>query len=207
MKASDIDWAYLRGASRWLLAAALCCAVMVGLSGYYLREQRLEFERLSGERDAVREDYLAAETQGRVTDEYYARYLMLRQSGVVGAERRLDWVEAVRESARHLRLPKLQYQIMPREPFTLASLPAYPGLQVYASRMKLDMELMHEGDLAAVFDRLGRAAPGAMHIDTCVLRRLLDTPDTGAVAPNLVAACELLLFTVQPEAAVSSGEV
>ena len=95
MKASDIDWAYLRGASRWVLAAALCCAVMVGLSGYYLREQRLEFERLSSERDAVREDYLAAESQGRVTDEYHARYLTLRRSGVVGAERRLDWVEAV----------------------------------------------------------------------------------------------------------------
>lgn len=205
MKARYVDWNRLRGGLRWLIVAGVCCAILAGASGYYLHGRRVAYEQLSAERDAVREEYLAAENQDRVTGEYYARYQMLRRHGVVGAERRLDWVEAVQQSAHQLRLPKIQYQIMPREQYTLASLPSYPGLLVYASTMKLEMELMHEGDLAAVFDRLERAAPGAVHAQSCSIRRLQEAPDVGALAPNLAVTCELLLFTIQFETADPVG--
>lgn len=205
MKVRNVDWSCLRGTLRWVVAAGLCCAVMLGLSSYYLGEQRRAFDRQSNERDSVREDYLAAETQARMLGEYYIRYRALQHQGVVGAEHRLDWVEAVQESARRLKLPKIQYQIMPREPFSLPSLPSYPGLLVYASKMKLDMELMHEGDLAMVIDKLERAAPGAVHVQTCGIRRLQDTLELKAVTPNLTASCELLWFTIGPESAAPAG--
>lgn len=208
MRAGVIDWSYLRGALRWLIAAGACCALMLGASSYYLHQQRLAYEQLSAMRDAAREDFLTAESQGRMTGEYYARYRKLRDEGVIGPERRLDWVEAVQDSARRLHLPKVQYQIMPREPYTLANLPSYPGLTVYSSRMKLEMELLHEGDLAAVFDRLERAAPGALHVQSCSIRRLHDAPDLTAVTPNLAATCEVQWFTVQPEdVPAQDGEV
>lgn len=200
MKLSDVDWNYLRGALRWIIAAGAACAIMVGASGYYLGEQRRAFEQQSGAREAAREEYLTAEEQGRLLQEYLARYQELQQRGVVGAERRLDWVEAVQESAQRLRLSKIQYQIMPREPYAPADLPSYPGLSVYASRMKLDMELMHEGDLAAVLDNLEHTAPGAVQVQSCRLRRLQDTLALDEARPNLAATCELRWFSIQAEA-------
>lgn len=205
MKARNADWNYLRGALRWMIAAGACSGALIGSSGYYLMEKRQAYEQLRAERDAVRDDYLLAESRDRVTDEYYLRYQALRRNGLVGAERRLDWVEAVQESARSLRLPKIQYQILPREHYALDSLPASTGLLVYVSRMRLEMELMHEGDLDAIFGRLERAAPGAVHVQSCSIRRLQAAPDLKSASPNLAATCGIVWFTIQPETAAQNG--
>jgi hypothetical protein len=205
MKERHVDWSYLRGAFRWMIAAGACSAALMGLSGYYLMEKRQAYEQLHTERDTAREDYLLAENRDRVTGEYYLRYQALRRNGLVGPERRLDWVEAVQESARRLRLPKIQYQIMPREQYALGSLLPSPGLLVYTSRMRLEMELMHEGDLDSIFGTLEHAAPGAVHVQSCSIRRLLETPDLKATTPNLAASCSVLWFTIQPDAAEQNG--
>lgn len=206
MKARSMEWQYLRGVARWLLAAVVAGVTMVAASAYYLATQERGYQRLTGERDAARSEYLDAENRDRLIAEYHARYLTLRRQGMIGTENRLDWVETVRATARRLQLPKLQYQIMPRESFTLASLAEYPGVALYASRMKLDMELLHEGDLAAVISGLDRASPGAMHVESCVIRRLADAPEVRVLSPNLSATCELMLFTMQPGTA-ATGEV
>ncbi|MCC6206787.1 MAG: hypothetical protein IT488_01355 [Gammaproteobacteria bacterium] len=205
MKMRSMEWQYLRGVSHWLLAAVVASGAMVAASAYYLAAQERGYEQLNSERDSARSDYLDAENRDRLIAEYYSRYLTLRQRGMIGAEDRLDWVETVRSSARQLHLPKLQYQIMPRETYTLASLAEFSGVTLYASRMKLEMELMHEGDLSSVISSLGRSAPGAMHVESCLIRRLLDDPEANLLSPNLAATCELMLFTIQPEAA-ASGE-
>jgi hypothetical protein len=205
MKARQVDWSYLRGALRWMIAAGACSGALLGLSGYYLLEKRQAYEQLRAERETAREDYLLAESRERVTGEYYLRYQALRRNGLVGSERRLDWVEAVQESARSLHLPKIQYQIMPREEYALDSLPPSPGWLVYASRMRLEMELMHEGDLAAIFGRLERVAPGAVHVQSCSIRRLQEVPDLRSATPNLAATCGIVWFTIQPEIAARNG--
>lgn len=122
-----------------------------------------------------------------------ALFTRLQENGVLGAERRLDWVELLREIQRSLRLPGINYEFSPLKP-----LDGKGGGSFYASSMKLHLLLLHEGDLLNFLSRLQQEAKAMVLVRNCSLTRT--APGGGATEASpaqLSADCEIDWVTAQ----------
>ncbi|MCL2345967.1 MAG: hypothetical protein FWC58_08970 [Desulfobulbus sp.] len=120
----------------------------------------------------------------------------LQQSGIVGPERRLEWIELLHDLQHRLRLPGLNYELGPRQPL------GQGDASHFASPMRLQLRLAHEEDLLRLFADLQREARAMILIRQCTLAPLNDASGDLA-APDfaqLSAECDLRWVTIdRPE--------
>ena len=93
------------------------------------------------------------------------RYLVGR--GILGEERRLDWVEQIREIKEQRRLLALEYEFAPQQP-----LAGDGSWSFYTSTMRLQMEMLHEDDLLNLLADLRHDAPALVQVRQCDITRL-----------------------------------
>lgn len=118
-----------------------------------------------------------------------AVFANLQERGVVGPEQRLEWVELLKEIRDHRRLPELQYEIAPQR---LLDAKAVTDYAFYASRMRLELRLLHEEDLMRLLADLRSRAPALISVRRCDLARLPATVDERAGRrAHLTAECEI----------------
>ena len=124
------------------------------------------------------------------------RFQELAQRGIIGDERRLDWVEQIRRIREQRKLFDLQYEIAPQQPLDAAA--AGGPLPFMASPMRLTMQLLHEEDLLGFLDDLSAQAPAYLRTRRCTVDRLPPpaVPPTAAAA-ELRAECELDWITIR----------
>ncbi|HLO64166.1 MAG TPA: hypothetical protein VK165_14505, partial [Azonexus sp.] len=79
----------------------------------------------------------------------------LQDSGVLGEERRLDWMEQLRNTQRELRIPGLKYEFSPQVPLGKNALAGYAW---FNSPLRLQLRLLHEGDLLNTLSRIQQDA-------------------------------------------------
>lgn len=196
------DWRALRGA---VGVSALCVAgavVVTGLSLWFRQTAAQEHDAILQRFRAASEHYLAIDEEERIIAEQYPRFQTLVQRGVIGTERRLDWVESLRRAEQALDLPSIEYRIEAQQ----VEPAAYPidseGFELRASAMELDLGLLHEQDLARLLDFLTRETSGLFSVERCELTRLKPDPaQTAPTTPRLHANCRLQWFTLAlPEA-------
>jgi hypothetical protein len=207
MKASDLDWDYLRQGMVLPLAFAVAGLVAFGASyGYGASGLRAlaEREQRLAELDAARLE-LASRVQAR--ERFSRRFEALAAAGVTGAEQRLAWAQAFSDVAARLGLPYLRYTALPREQGA-AQLPTGETVAVGVSTVEVQAGVVHELDLLALFDAL-RAAPGLLQVAGCSIERADGA--AGADAPlapraNLAANCQLRWVTIPAEPGVLMAE-
>ena len=81
---------------------------------------------------------------------------------------RLDWIERVVEAREARALPRIVYTIAARKPYEALAVPG-TKLAFYASRMKLELGLLHEGDFIDYLRRLSNPPAGIFQIEHCTL--------------------------------------
>lgn len=192
-----MDWKTLRNALIFLgISALLSGSMMIGgaifLDGAEdrrdARERRLQHARLQHGR--IREEMAMVDT-------YLPQFERFAQAGLIGEERRLTWLEALRAADRRIGLPELRYRISSRGP--QPGSPRHGPYRLYATEMQLTMGLLHEGDLFSVLAELDRHAVGAYSVTYCSLRRaarLSGTLAPDANRPNLHSECKLRWHTL-----------
>ena len=138
-----------------------------------------------------------------------------------GAEQgeRLDWIERVVEAREAQALPSAVYSIAARKPYDQGAVIG-PGWSLQASRMKLELGLVHEGDFINYLRRLANPPAGIFQIDRCTIqgskarnvRTAGRAPDprgggaSGASADaNLSATCEIDWITLIEDAQPVAG--
>ena len=131
-------------------------------------------------------------------------YRQLGQAGILGEERRLEWADAIARIRTSRELLDLRYRIEPQKP--LVSVPGKPAnVDFYASVMKVELALLHEGDLLAFLDDLREAGNQYTSVQRCNLTRSgLAPPAVASLAPRLRAQCEIQLITIVDRAAKPS---
>ena len=132
---------------------------------------------------------------------------------------RLDWIERVVEAREAQALPSAVYSIAARKPYDQGAVIG-PGWSLQASRMKLELGLVHEGDFINYLRRLANPPAGIFQIDHCTIQgskarnvrtatrapdpRGADTSGAGADA-NLSASCEIDWITLIEDAQPVAG--
>lgn len=183
----------------------LLVVVLVAAAGviYYTNQLRQQAQAALVQQQAqLREAQSRMQRSGdekSIIVQYVAKYNQLQQSGFIGEEQRINWLDALRAANERTDLFGVNYGIEAQQAYPYAA-ELNPGpISLRQSVMKLEFRLLHELDLLRFFEALRQQNTGLFHLDQCTLRR---TEATGAVRyqPNITANCQLAWITATPEA-------
>ncbi len=179
-----------------LFVAVLACALLaVGVSSWARADKDALLEHATRVRQQAAARYRNVETEKREIRLYQPRFTELLGAGLIGAENRLGWIEAVRQAQAAHHLPSVSYEIEPQQALRMDSGFEFGDYQLRASRMQLHLGLVHEGDLFDVLADLRNA--GLFTAESCKLRRDPAPPGAGAV-PRVLADCSLVWLSLAP---------
>lgn len=171
-------------------------ALLVGGGGlsasYFYWQDRQAAAQLS--RNALQQTQVkhqATVVLGETIQSNYPVYQQIQGLGLMGEERRLNWVEAIEQLKLELGLFSMDYTLLPQRRFEPTLHPPLQQLTVLASRMELKFKLLHEAELFNFFERLRARAKGFFVIRHCSIERLTRGSEISATQPNISADCKL----------------
>lgn len=126
--------------------------------------------------------------------DYVDLYQRLKDLRILGDERRLEWVEALTRIRASRELAEIRYQVDRQK--VLKTLPGKPALELRSSSMKVELALLHEGDLLGVLADLRASGNAYYSVRQCSITRSVETTSATPVAPRLRATCQIDLITL-----------
>ncbi len=190
------DWSILRGSLILFVICLVASAAM--LAGSFEFRQRMERE-YDGNHSRFRnasQQYLSVDEEERIIDEFYPEFVRLYRAGLLGGERRLSWLETLREAGDAIKIPELTYKIESQrlsEPDFEVRLGSYG---IYVSPMNLSIGLLHEGDLFQLLNALDRDARGQYSVRSCEFKMVEGEINLDPNVSNIKADCLLDWLTV-----------
>ncbi len=187
----NIDWSVLRRPLIILgVSLLLSAAMFIGGQQFETQQAQQYRQSLSSLRSMHRE-YKTLVDDIALIDEYRGQYTGFLDSGLIGPERRLSWIESLESSNQGIRLPELKYNLQPQGGFSRPELKIPRDVIVRGSPMDLDLSLLHEGDLFEYFDALKGSISTLFSVDSCTIRRLNFDSPMNTKSPNLSSKCRL----------------
>lgn len=122
----------------------------------------------------------------------------LKDSGISGEEKRLDWMEMLRDAQRELRLPGMTYEFGAQASLDNGNDPAYAW---FASPLRVQLRLLHEEDLIHFLARVQQQAKALVIVRSCKLSPLPRQADGRVALAQLGAECEMQWLTVHQASA------
>lgn len=154
-----------------LLMIGVGAATVLTTTHWLTIEQRLARDTEAKRRDIQGRLLRAREEEAEIKSKI-ARFDALLQRGVIGEERRLDWVEEIRRIRDDRRLLEMRYELAPQQPLDTAIAPGTSGsFDFLASVMRLEIDLLHEGDLVNLIGDLRGSVSAFVRPRSCVLER------------------------------------
>lgn len=180
-----------------LLAAGAACIVWV-------RDvQRIAVMEAGAAREAraqAHERLARIAEEEREVKEKLQVYLRLRELGIIGPERRLEWADAMTRIRTQRELPDLRYRVERQRLLTsVGKKPA--SVDFYASTMKVEVAALHEGDLFNFLTDLRETGNAYYAVRRCSIARTGPAAAVAGLAPRLRADCDIDLITILDRAA------
>lgn len=192
------EYEFLRSAAITFMGSVILGAALLVGSGFFAGRMEQAYQRQRAQLHDTGQRYQAVAEEEKIIRDYLPQFVGLRETGIVGAEHRLHWIEVLQDAAAELQLPSLAYEISAQQP-GVVELAAAPGThRVFISRMTLNMQLLHEGDLFALFELLEARTKGLYRVASCELARNFTELAEDPVAANISAICVLEWFSIRP---------
>ena len=192
----EIDWPAIRGSVALFALALALAAAAAGGAAWFGERQTLGYERQKARLGSIRARHRAIDEQRKLVETWLPAFRALQEAGVVGEERRLAWVEALRELAARAKLPSLRYRIERRAPFETGLSPGTAVYRPFSTVVRLEAGLLHEGDFERLIHGIESRDAGLHRIDRCRLRRAGPRFVMRPGAVNLTAECDLRWITL-----------
>jgi len=190
------------------LAGPLAILVALWAAGgsliYWMQqEQRSAAQQLAGastERgQAVERLTRIAEEEKEVKDKLEV-YRRLKSLHILGEEQRLEWADSMARIRNSRELLDLHYNVGRQR--LLVSAPGKPAnVDFYASTMKVDIALLHEGDLLGFLNDLRESGNAFYAVKRCLITRTGIAATGTSIVPRLRADCDIDLITIIDRAA------
>jgi hypothetical protein len=189
-----------------LVAVALIAAggVALAFASQLLTSAQAEQQTARAERGAEQNKLARANDEAREIRERIVEYRKLVDRGVVGEERRLDWVDRINAIKAARKLAEVKYAIGPQRPVEYPGIAGGGEVEFLASPMTVDMALLHEEDLFRFIGDLRSALSALVVVKSCNIERTAAAGKGRGLAPRLRAVCELDLVTIRDKRASSA---
>lgn len=166
------------------------------------KAQKAAQDQLRSTRDRVSR---VAEEEREIRDNL-VHFEKMASRGMVGAEKRLEWIESIAAIRQRRRLFEIRYTVDAQRVVD------YPGIvqarksdgaTFVASKLKLEMQLLHEGDLLDFLADLQSAGNSLVSPRSCSISRVEGSGGGGGpMRPRLRASCVVDMITLKtPDAA------
>ncbi|MEP5763835.1 MAG: hypothetical protein ABJ308_04545 [Halieaceae bacterium] len=124
------------------------------------------------------------------------QYRRLRADGYIGEVQRLQWIETFSELAEALQLTNVKFTLDGSKPVQQDQDPYWrPEVAMQVTHMKLEVQLVHEGDLYLLLNGLQARAPGMFSIESCKIDWQTDEYYQRSLS-RLRGICELNWYTM-----------
>ena len=184
-----------------LLLALL--AAGAGLIYWMQQQQRAAGQQLAAahaERAQARERLTRIAEEEKEVNDKLEVYRRLKSLHILGEEQRLEWADAMTRIRTGRELLDLRYLVERQR--ILVSVPGKPvNVDFFASTMKVDIALLHEGDLLAFLRDLRESGNAYYSIKRCTINRTGSAPTGLSIVPRLRADCDVDLITILYRAA------
>ena len=197
MSLSSQDWRKLRYPILGLGTALVLVGLLVSFADQHRRKSlnamNLQQELLIKAQQKFQSSGLEKET----IKQYLPQYNQLIASGFIGEERRIEWIENLRQIHDAHKLFNIDYSIGLQESFKPSYLPNLGNFKLQRSTMKLNLELLHENDLLNLLDGL-RDQSTPYIVRNCEITRPSGAViNNKVVVANLSAVCEIDWLTIR----------
>ena len=186
MKFSGSDFALMRWSILAIFAASLVSVVILYGSGDYAEKARKEQRSAQDILNDARNRLATAHQDQENMDIYASEYSLLIEDKVIGDDQRLDWMEGLEKIRRQNLVTDFRYTIAPQKIYTPQPPVESGNFDVRYSEMKLQLDLLHEGQLPDFFNALHNQVKGWYQLEGCTLQRT--APGDGAAAATYIKA-------------------
>jgi len=179
-----------------LLALGAACLIT---SGYFLDAARAAQGATRLSRVAAQERVSRVSEEEREIRDDLVYFEQMRQRGVVGEQSRLDWIESIARIKNERKLFEIKYNFEAQKPLDYPGLVSTGATEFVVSRLKLDMLLLHEGDLLNFLADLQASIKAHVSVRSCNVTRVERgaAPSATSLQPRLRAECQVDLVTVR----------
>ena len=134
--------------------------------------------------------------KGTIT-EFLPLYQLLINKGFVGEERRIEWVDELRAQHKNHKLFGIKFSISQQENYKPPFGPGLGNFVMHRSVMKLDLDMLHEGDILQLTESLSENNAAPFMLRDCEITRInTGTSLSNQLIANLHAKCELDWLTL-----------
>ncbi|MBU0751924.1 MAG: hypothetical protein KJ787_11685 [Gammaproteobacteria bacterium] len=189
---------------QWSIAAlvvfALLGAGVVFGALQVTKSAKAAAQQVEAGRGEIRAKLAQARTEEQEIRGKIARYQELVDRGYVTEEQRLDWIERIAQIRTARKLIDVQYELMPQRPVEAALLPegaAGGGYEFMSSTMKLQMQLLHEGDLLGFLADLRSSVHALIVVRQCNVERIRGAVAERGTQAQLKADCDIDWITLR----------
>lgn len=184
-----------------LLAALLGAGA--GLILWTQAEQAVAARQLAAartERSQAQERLTRIAEEEKEVNDKLAVYRRLKSLHILGEEQRLEWADAMTRIRTTRELLDLRYLVDRQR--SLSVFPGKPaGVEFFASTMRVEIALLHEGDLLGFLRELRDSGNAYYSVKRCAIARTGTAATGTSIMPRLRADCEIDLITIIDRAA------
>ena len=191
------DWRKLRMPLLGLGSALVIVGLLVSLADQYRSKNKAALQMQQNQLNQARQKFQSSGLEKETIIQYLPIYNDLLLKGFIGEERRIEWIENLRQiHARH-KLFSIDYQIGLQEDYKPSFIPNMGTFVLHRSTMKLNMDMLHEGDILNLLDGLHEQTTPFIVRDCEIKRPVGAVVNTKNLASNLKASCEIDWLTLR----------
>lgn len=201
MKFTAQEWRKLR----YPLISLGLGVIVVTLLLSYMQNRKAEADQAlltqQGQLNQARQKYQASGLEKDTIVKYLPIYQELINDGFIGEERRIEWIDSLRTIHQQNKLFGIKYSIGLQEDYKPAFALNTGPFTLHRSVMKLELSMLHEGDLLTLLEALDAQQTTPFIVRDCEIVRL-SAANKATLVPNLLANCELDWLSIrEPQAA------
>jgi len=171
MKFSSSDFQLMR----WNIAAIFASVILSGLVLYgsqqYAEHAQNDFRAAQKQMNETR-NLLTAAHQDQENMAVYAKdYSVLEDRKIIGDDHRLDWMEGLDKLRQQNLAIDFRYSIVPQKIYAPQPAIDSGNFDIHYSEMKLQFDLLHEGQLLSFFNALNNQIKGQYQLEGCAMQR------------------------------------
>lgn len=199
MNISRDDLRHLRAPIALAILLSAIGAACLGVSNYYLDEAKAVRDASRLTRVGAQERMARVAEEEREIRENLVHFERMQRNGMVGEQSRLDWIESVAKIKNARKLFEIRYNIEAQTSVDYPGVVATGAADFVVSRMRLNMLLLHEGDLLNFLSDLQAAGKAHVSVRRCSVSRIERGAGPGptSLQPRLRAECLVDLVSVR----------
>lgn len=197
MTLTQSDWRKLRYPILGLGLALIAVGLLVSFADQYNKKQDIVLIEQQGLYQKARQKFESSGLEKETIIQYLPEYNDLLTQGFVGEERRIEWIERLRQIHSQYNLFSIDYSIGQQEKYTPSFVTNMGNHVINRSVMELRLDMLHEGDLIHLLEDLHENTPPFMVRDCEITRPIGAEINTKRIAANLKATCEIDWITLR----------